>query len=110
MRELVKHADFGQGEWTAQSRFVQNSDFARVETIEAANRSHGGFGLLLHKSVFGRCVYAIGTNEEGRPSDDWRYYAFVGYRDSSYSTADIVVVDLVAKQVLATWSNAGVPD
>jgi hypothetical protein len=54
--------------------------------------------------------YAIGTNEEGRPSDNWRYYAFLGYHNSSFSSADIVVVDLVEKKVLATWSNAGVPD
>jgi hypothetical protein len=54
--------------------------------------------------------YAIGTNEEGRPSDDWQYYAFLGYHDSSFSAADIVVVDLVAKQVIVTWANAGVPD
>jgi hypothetical protein len=54
--------------------------------------------------------YSIGTNEEGRPSDDWRYYAFLGYPNSSFSSADIVVVDLLAKKVLATWRNAGVPD
>jgi hypothetical protein len=54
---------------------------------------------------------AIGTNEEGRPSDDWHYYAFLGYRDSSYYTADIVVVDLVTKRVLATWiPNVRAPD
>jgi hypothetical protein len=54
--------------------------------------------------------YSIGTNEEGRPSDNWRYYAFLGYHDSSLSSADIVTVDVVKKKVLATWSNAGVPD
>ena len=54
--------------------------------------------------------YAIGTNEEGRPSDDWRYYAFIGYHDSSYSTADIVVVYLPTKQVLATWRNVNAGD
>ncbi|MBI3303842.1 MAG: hypothetical protein HYZ72_17390, partial [Deltaproteobacteria bacterium] len=54
--------------------------------------------------------YYISTREEGRPSDDWRYYAFVGYHDSSFSSADIVVVDLVTKQVTATWPNSGIPD
>jgi hypothetical protein len=50
---------------------------------------------------------SIGTNEEGRPSDDWRYYAFLGHHDGS---VDIVVVDLEAKQTLATLANAGDPD
>jgi hypothetical protein len=54
--------------------------------------------------------YAISTKSEGRPSDDWRYYAFLGFRDSSYSSADLVVVDLVTKSVVATWANAGKPD
>jgi hypothetical protein len=54
--------------------------------------------------------YSIGTNEEGRPSDDWRYYAFLGHPDSSSTTTDIVVVVLKTKQVIATWSNAGAPD
>jgi len=54
--------------------------------------------------------YAITSKEEGRPSDDWQYYAFLGFPDSSYSTADIVVVDLVAKKIVVTWANAGKPD
>jgi hypothetical protein len=54
--------------------------------------------------------YAISTREEGRPSDDWRYYAFLGFHDSSFSSPDIVVADLVAKKVVATWANAGSPD
>lgn len=54
--------------------------------------------------------YAISTKSEGRPSDDWRYYAFLGFRDSSYTNPDIVVVDLVAKKVVTTWANAGKPD
>lgn len=54
--------------------------------------------------------YAISSKGEGRPSDDWRYYAFVAFRDSSYTTADIVVADLTAKRIVKTWSNSGRPD
>jgi hypothetical protein len=54
--------------------------------------------------------YAITTQEEGRPSDDWRYYAFLGFPDSSYSTADVVVADLVAKKIVSIWPKAGKPD
>jgi hypothetical protein len=52
----------------------------------------------------------ISTRDEGRPSDDWRYYAFIGYRDSSFSSADLVVADLVNKHILTTLANAGIPD
>lgn len=52
----------------------------------------------------------ISTREEGRPSDDWRYYAFLGYRDNSFAEADIVVADLVEKRIVATWSNSSIPD
>jgi hypothetical protein len=52
----------------------------------------------------------ISTRDEGRPSDDWRYYAFIGYRDSSFSSADLVVADLVDKRILATLTNTGIPD
>lgn len=52
----------------------------------------------------------ISTRDEGRPSDDWRYYAFIGYRDSAFSSADLVVADLVDKRILATLTNTGVPD
>jgi hypothetical protein len=54
--------------------------------------------------------FAISTREEGRPSDDWRYYAFLGFRDSSFSSPDIVVADLVAKKIVATLANADGPD
>ncbi|MGE0682447.1 MAG: hypothetical protein AB7P69_16295 [Candidatus Binatia bacterium] len=54
--------------------------------------------------------YYISTRQEGRPSDDWRYYAFIGYLDSSFSSADLVVVDLVEKRIVATIANAGIPD
>jgi hypothetical protein len=53
---------------------------------------------------------AINTGAEGRPSDDWRYYAFLGFRDSAYATADIVVADLVARKTVATLPDAGKPD
>jgi hypothetical protein len=58
---------------------------------------------------FDQYVY-ISTSEEGRPSDDWRYYAFIGYRDRSFATADLVVADLVEKRIVATWSDSGIPD
>lgn len=54
--------------------------------------------------------YYISTRQEGRPSDDWRYYAFIGYLDSSFSSADLVVVDLVKKKITAAIPNAGIPD
>jgi hypothetical protein len=53
--------------------------------------------------------YFISTREEGRPTDDWHYYAFLGYHDATFSSADLVVVDLVARQVIATLSNFGIP-
>jgi hypothetical protein len=52
----------------------------------------------------------ISTRAEGRPSDDWRYYAFLGYHDGSFSTADLVVADLVDQRILTTLPNAGIPD
>jgi hypothetical protein len=54
--------------------------------------------------------YAISTRGEGRPSDDWRYYAFLGFVDGSYAHADIVVADLIEKRIVATWKDAGKPD
>lgn len=54
--------------------------------------------------------FAISTRGEGRASDDWRYYAFLGFPDQSFSHADIVVFDLVEKRVVANWPNAGKPD
>jgi CARDB len=54
--------------------------------------------------------YAISARGEGRPSDDWHYYAFLGFRDSSYTNPDIVVADLVAKKVVTTWASGGDPD
>jgi hypothetical protein len=54
--------------------------------------------------------HSISTREEGRPSDDWRYYAFIGYHDSTFSSAELVVADLVEKRILATLPNAGIPD
>src|SRR2546426_3050162 len=33
----------------------------------------------------------IRTRQEGRPSDDWRYFAFLGYPPGTWDTADIVV-------------------
>lgn len=54
--------------------------------------------------------HSISTREEGRPSDDWRYFAFIGYHDSSFSSADLVVADLVEKRILATLPDAGIPD
>jgi hypothetical protein len=50
---------------------------------------------------------AIGTNEEGRPSDDWQYYAFIGFSDSKHTSGDLVVADLDAKRVLATVPLTG---
>jgi hypothetical protein len=70
---------------------------------------HSNTGLSETVMTFPQ-YYAISTNEEGRPSDNWQYYAFLGYRNSSFSAADIVVVDLVNKKVLATLINTGVPD
>jgi hypothetical protein len=54
--------------------------------------------------------YSISTRDEGRPSDNWRYYAFIGYRDGSFSSADLVVADLAEKRILTTLPNAGIPD
>jgi hypothetical protein len=54
--------------------------------------------------------FAISTRGEGRPSDDWRYYAFLGFTDRSYAHADIVVADLVEKRIVATWPDAGKRD
>lgn len=54
--------------------------------------------------------HSVSTRQEGRPSDDWRHYAFIGYHDSSFSSADLVVADLVEKRILATLPNAGIPD
>lgn len=66
-------------------------------------------GLSETMMRFPQYVY-ISTREEGRPSDDWRYYAFLGYRDNSFASADIVVADLVEKRIVATWPNSGIPD
>jgi hypothetical protein len=49
--------------------------------------------------------FAISTRGEGRPSDDWRYYAFLGFADQSYAHADVVVVDLVKGRIVATLPN-----
>lgn len=46
------------------------------------------------------------TKEEGVQSDDWRYYAFIGYNPSNvsknWSIADLVVADLQTQTILAT--------
>lgn len=49
----------------------------------------------------------IGTNEEGRPSDAWDFYAFFG---KSGNTTDLVVVDLIAKKILGSKKNVGAAD
>jgi hypothetical protein len=43
---------------------------------------------------------SIGDNEEGRPSDDWRYYAAIGIK--SNGTRDILVADLQTQTILGT--------
>jgi hypothetical protein len=50
---------------------------------------------------------SIGTNEEGRPSDAWDFYAFLGKRGG---VTDLVVVDLIAKKVLGIKQNVGEAD
>lgn len=54
--------------------------------------------------------FAISTRGEGRPSDDWRYYAFLGFPDRSFARADIVVADLREKRIVTTLADAGKPD
>jgi hypothetical protein len=64
--------------------------------------------------------YAIGTQEEGRPTEewnasvgavDWHYYAFLGFTNSGLTAADLVVVDLRTKSVRATLPFGGhLPD
>lgn len=52
----------------------------------------------------------ITTKEEGRPSDDWRYFAFLGYRANAqgwccdWTQADLVVADLVQQTIVAQIS------
>lgn len=46
----------------------------------------------------------IGTGEEGRPSDDWRYYAFLGHKNGQ---VDIVVVDLGERKIISTLKDIG---
>lgn len=53
--------------------------------------------------------YAVHTSEGGRASDDWHYWTFLGFKDSSFTNPDIGVADLVTKQVLATMSSNGKP-
>ncbi len=48
---------------------------------------------------------AIRTREEGRPSDNWRYFAFLGYPPGDWTKADIVVADLVDRKVVSRWTN-----
>jgi hypothetical protein len=58
----------------------------------------------------------ITDQQEGRPSDDWRYYAAMGYRNLAngtccdWNSVDILVLDLVQKVVIAKWTPASVPD
>jgi hypothetical protein len=58
----------------------------------------------------------IETKEEGRPSDDWHYFAFKGYHyniDGSccdWSAVDLVVADLFARTIVSTWTPPIVPD
>lgn len=47
----------------------------------------------------------IGANEEGRPSDDWHYYACIGVRPSGQR--DILVADLQTRTVIATRADVG---
>jgi hypothetical protein len=54
--------------------------------------------------------FAIGTRGEGRPSDDWRYYAFLGFPDQSFAHPDLVVVDLAERRMVARRPDAGKPD
>lgn len=48
---------------------------------------------------------SIGTNEEGRPSFDWRYWAGIGVK--STGQRDIFVADLQSGSILATLANVG---
>jgi hypothetical protein len=54
--------------------------------------------------------YVVSTRGEGRPSDDWHYYTFLGATDPASTHMDIVVADLVEKRIVAKWSDAGKPD
>lgn len=47
----------------------------------------------------------VSTREEGRPSDDWRFYAFIG--EKSDGNNDLVVVDLTAKKILGVMPQDG---
>jgi hypothetical protein len=47
---------------------------------------------------------SIRTREEGRPSDDWRYFAFLGYPTGGGSP-HVVVADLNNKSVIARWTD-----
>jgi hypothetical protein len=47
----------------------------------------------------------VGSNEEGRPSDDWHYYAAIGVLPSGQR--DILVADLQTRLIIGRLSNAG---
>jgi hypothetical protein len=47
----------------------------------------------------------VSSKEEGRPSDDWRYYAAIGVRPDGQR--DILVADLTTKTVIGTLANVG---
>lgn len=47
----------------------------------------------------------IGTRGEGRPSDDWRWYAGIAVRPTGQR--DLLVVDLQAREVMAAQLNVG---
>lgn len=47
----------------------------------------------------------VSSNEEGRPSDDWRYYAAIGVKGDE--TRDILVADLTTKTVIGKLENVG---
>ena len=76
--------------------FYRCTNQARIYHVDT-----GQFETLMTFPEYG----TIRTREEGRPSDDWRYFAFLGYAPNDWSKADIVVADLKDKKVLARWPN-----
>ena len=54
--------------------------------------------------------YSIGTSEEGRPSDNWHYYAFIGYTNSSLTSGHLVVADLWNKRLIAKRALSSLPN
>jgi hypothetical protein len=53
---------------------------------------------------------SVSTNQEGRPSDDWQYWAGIAYKDEAQSRPDLVVADLYGDVDVAKLKDVGGPN